>query len=69
LRIGVAEQRAVRLARDDFRVAELSGGMLDHIGYQQGPMHDEAGLEHFLSLLDYPLDPKRQNPATQVRGA
>lgn len=46
LRIGIAEQRSVRLARDDFAVAELSGGMLDHIGYQQEPIHDEAGLEH-----------------------
>jgi hypothetical protein len=50
LRIGVAKQRSVRLARHDFRIAELGGGMFDHTGYQQGPIHAEAGLEHFLNL-------------------
>ena len=53
VRIGIAEQRPVRLARHDLHVAELGGGMFDHGGYQQGPIHDEAGLEHSLqdSLL------------------
>jgi len=46
LRKGVAEHRAVRFARDDVRIAELRGRMLDDAGNQQRPIHHQSRLEH-----------------------
>ena len=51
LRGGVAEQRAVGLARDDFGVAVLRRRMFEDAGKQKRHVHHQAGLQHVACLL------------------
>ena len=44
--IVVPKDTAVRLARNDFGVAKLPGGVLDHVGNQQRSIHHQSGLQH-----------------------
>ena len=46
LRVGVAKQRPVRFARDDFNITELRCGVFDDCGNEKGAVHHEAGLQH-----------------------
>ena len=49
LGIGIAEQRTVGFAGNDFDIAELAGGMFDDAGNEQGTIHHQAGLQHCLA--------------------
>jgi hypothetical protein len=41
----------MRPARNDFRVAKLPGGVLDHVANQQRSIHHESGLQHESIML------------------
>ncbi len=48
--IGVSMEGPLRLARDDFHLAKLGGGMLDDAGDQERPIHHQARTQHCENL-------------------
>ena len=46
LGINISMEGPVRLARDDFHLAKLGGGMLDDAGDQERPIHHQARTQH-----------------------
>jgi hypothetical protein len=49
--IVVPKDTAMRLARNDFRVAKLPGSVLNHVANQQRSIHHESGLQHESIML------------------